>query len=266
VDKLSTILAVVPQGGADGVLVDKVCRLVRDSGARVELFLAAPSDYFAIAARYAASHCNAPMSFTLYDAAIPLADAVLARAAEIDADLVVAPRMQLHLDHCPIPLLLVGKGAWAKEPRLAAAIDVAEQDSESLARGILHVAGFLTHRLTAHLDILYSEREDDDQPLRLERAVKLARLVREHHVGGERLQVFDGPPERTLPPLIAARHYDVLVLGNVLRHRALLSQLHSIAKRLTGTTDGDVLLVNPTPDGMAMRVPVSTRQQLAYQA
>lgn len=265
-EKLSSILAVVPEGGADGVLVDKVCRLVRDSGARVELFLTAPSDYFAIVARYAAAHCNAPMAYTMYDMVTPLADAVLARAAEIDADLVVAPRMQFQLDHCPIPLLLLGKGAWAKEPRLAAAVDVAERDSETLARGILHVAGFLTQRLTAHLDILYSEREEGDHPLRMERAVKLARLVREYHVGGERLQVFDGPPERTLPPLIAARHYDVLVLGNVLRHRVLLSQLHSISKRLMGSTEGDVLLVNPTPDGMAMRVPMSRRQQLAYQA
>ena len=55
-----------------------------------------------------------------------------------------------------------------------------------------------------------------DQTLRMERAVKLARLVREYHVGvrtapGVRRSARKGRCRRS----IAARHYDVLVLGNV---------------------------------------------------
>ena len=265
-EKLTSILAVVPEGGAEGALFEKVCRIARSSGAHVELFLTAASDYFAIAGRCVALKCDVPISFTMHDSITPLAVAVLRRAAEVRADLLIAPRAQIHFGECPIPLLLIGKTPWAAEPRFAAAIDVAEHDSESVARGILHVAGFLVQRLTAHLDILYSEREDHDEPLRIERAVRLARLVREYHVGVERLQVFTGPPERVLPSLIAERHYDVLVLGTVPRHRTLLSTLHSVSRKLVGSTEGDILLVESDSARDARDSARSTGQQLSHQA
>jgi len=263
VEKLTKILAVVPEGGSQGSLFEKVARLVRQTGADIELFLTAPSDYFAIAAQIRALNCDVAVGFTLHDGSTPLAQAVLERAAEVHADLLVAPRAQLQLDACPIPLLLLGKEPWAREPRFAAAIDVAEEDSEAIARNIMHTGGFLAQRLAAHLDILYSEREIEDTRVRMERAVKLARLVREYHVGCERLQVFDGLPEKTLPPLLAARHYDVLMLGAVQRHRKLLSEFRSVSKRLLSATEGDVLLVEPRA---AAAPPESTRQQLAHQA
>lgn len=265
-EKLTSILAVVTEGGVKGAMFDKVCRLARQSGARIELFLAAPSDYSAIAARCAEFGCGVDVGFTMHDTVTPMSEAVLRRAAEVRADLLVAPRAQFHLDYCPIPMLLIGKTPWAPEPRFAAAIDVAEHDSEMLGRSILHVAGFLAQRLAAHLDILYSERELEDESARFERAVRLARLVREYHVGCERLQVFDGLPEDTLPPLISARHYDVLVVGSVARHRALLSALHSISKKLMASTEGDVLVVNPAPERPAASVMQSAGQQLAHQA
>jgi nucleotide-binding universal stress UspA family protein len=265
-EKLTTILAVVAEGCTNGVLFDKVSRLVRQAGARVELFLASPSDYDAVAALCATQSCGAEIGFTLHDSATPLREAVLNRAAEVKADLLVAPRAQFPLDVCPIPLLLLGKMPWDKEPRFVAALDVAEHDSEGVARGILHVAGFLAQRLVAHLDILYSERELHDERVRMERAVRLSRLVREYHVGCERLQVFDGRPEATLPPLIAARHYDVLVVGNVPRHRVLLTEFRSVSRKLIGSTEGDVLLVNPAPEPVAARVMHSVGQQLAHQA
>lgn len=265
-EKLTTMLVAVPEGGTQGVLFDKVARLVRQTGARVELFLAAPSDYFATAARIRALGCDVPVGFTLHDGVTPLNDAILARAAEVHADLLVAPRAQLDLEDCPIPLLLLGKAPWSHEPRFAAAVDVAEEDSEAIARNIMHVGGFLAQRCTAHLDILYCERELDDQRVRMERAVKLARLVREYHVGCERLQVFDGLPERTLPPLIAARRYDVLMLGAVQRHRNLLAEFRSVSKRLLGSTDGDVLLVEPRVTPAAAASAFSAGQHLAHQA
>jgi nucleotide-binding universal stress UspA family protein len=265
-EKLTSILAVVPEGGAKGVLFDKVCRLVRQCGARVELFLTAPSDYSSVAARCASLDCGVDIGFTLYDNVTPMGEAILNRATEVHADLLVAPRAQTVLDRCPIPLLMLGKRPWAQELRFATAVDVAEHDSESLARAILHTGGFLSQRLMAHLDILYSEREIDDETLRMERAVKLARLIREFHVGGERLQAFDGPPEVTLPPLIAARRYDVLILGTVPRHQALLSAFQSVSRKLIRATDGDVLFITPAAGRAAAPVRRSAGQQLAYQA
>lgn len=265
-EKLSTILVAVPEGGSRGVLFDKVVRLVRQTGTGVELFLTAPSDYFAITAHCKALDCDAPINYTLHDGVTPLVDAVVARALEVRADLLVAPRAQLRLDHCPVPLLLLGKHPWAHEPRFAAAVDVAEDDSEAIARNIMRVGGFLAQRFTAHLDILYSEREIDDPRVRMERAVKLARLVREYHVGCERLQVFDGLPEKILPALIAERHYDVLMLGAVPRHRSLLTEYRSVSKRLLGSTEGDVLLVEPHVPPASAQPAASVAEQLAHQS
>ena len=97
----------------------------------------------------------------------------------------------------------------------------------------------------------------------MERAVRLAQLVREFHVGSERLQMFDGAPEKTLPPLLAARHYDVLVLG-ALTHRPRLADLASeCPAALVDATSGDVLLVKPRAAAPAARRPGAQREQRA---
>ena len=80
-----------------------------------------------------------------------------------------------------MPLLLLRGQAWGSPVRLAAAVDVSDDDHTDLARGILHAAGFLALGMHARLDVLYSEVEMHDESLRMERAVKLARLVREFH-------------------------------------------------------------------------------------
>ena len=68
--------------------------------------------------------------------------------------------------------------------------------------------------------------------MRMERAVRLAQLVREFHVGCDRLQMFNGAPEKRLLPLFAARQYDLLVLGSVSHRRALGESLRSLTSRL----------------------------------
>ena len=115
-----------------------------------------------------------------------------------------------------MPLMLVDRKPWADPMRFAAAVDVSDAEAARKLRArILHAAGFLALGCRGFLDVLYTEREQHDDALRMERAVRLAQLVREFHVGSERLQMFDGAPEKRLPPLIAARQYDVLVLGAV---------------------------------------------------
>ena len=146
-------------------------------------------------------------------------------------------------NECPVPVLLVRHKPWASPIRFAAAVDVADDETSDTARSILHAAGFMALGCHGNLDILYSEREQHDDALRMERAVKLAQLVREFHVGCERIQVFDGAPEQTLPPLVAARHYDVLVLGAQSRQPALKNILGATNSRLVQATEGDVVLV-----------------------
>jgi hypothetical protein len=142
-----------------------------------------------------------------------------------------------HLAHeCPVPILLVGPQPWSDPVRFAAAVDVADEEAVGFARSILHTAGFLALGCRGQLDVLYSEREQRDETLRMQRAVILAQLVRELHIGCERLQMFNGAPEERLAPLITAREYDVLVLG-VTSHRS------SLASKLAEPSKGDVVLV-----------------------
>ena len=266
-EKLTTILVFVPRGGSSGPVFEKMLRLAGQFDAQVEFFLAAASDYFAFAGRRAT--LEGATDYTISDGSTPLARQFLRRAAEIGADLLMVPRAQLDLEGCAIPILMLSETSWAGEPRFAAAVDVSNDECAALTRGILHVAGFLAQRFLAHVDILYAEREQHDHALRMERAVRLARLVREYHVGCELLQVFDGPPERVLPRLIADRRYDALLVG-VAPHHGALSEFHSVAGKLTAATAGDVVLVAPAaePDAQSARQadPRSARQQLAHQA
>jgi len=77
--------------------------------------------------------------------------------------------------------------------------------------------------------------------------------------------MFDGDPARRLPPLITARHYDMLVLA-VGPHDDAAAAVGSLAGKLADATAGDVVLVK---GGRAARdaqreVARSVRQQAAH--
>jgi hypothetical protein len=147
---------------------------------------------------------------------------------------------------CPVPVLLARAETWATPVQLAAAIDVADEEHADLARAILHAAGFFALGARGQLDILYSEVEAQDEPLRMARAVRLAQLVREFHVGCERIQMFSGDPAKRLPPLIAARRYCVLVLGGRSRRAGMAQWSPGVVSRLMEACDSDILLINET--------------------
>ena len=194
------------------------------------------------------------------DAERPLHDRILEHVARTRADLVVKAPAGPHAlrrftltDNdwrlaraCPVPLLLARGRSWEDPVRFAAAVNVAHDEHAGLARGILHAAGFLALGLRGHLDILYTETETQDEPLRVARAVRLSQLVREFHVGCERIQMFAGEPEARLPPLLAARNYDILVLGGRSRRRGLAQLAPGVISRVMEATDSDILLVNET--------------------
>ena len=151
--------------------------------------------------------------------------------------------------------------------RFAASVDVSDVGSVEIARGVLHAAGFLALGCHGNLDVLYTEREQEDDFIRMERAVRLAQLVREYHVGCERLQMFEGSPDKRLPPLFAARQYDVLVLGSISHRCGLGESLRSLTSRLAEATPGDVLLVNGPPVQQRAVAPraISGQEQVADQ-
>jgi nucleotide-binding universal stress UspA family protein len=249
-DKLTSILAVVGDVAHSAALLDKAVFLARCFDARVEMMETTSGD------------------------------AVLERLSRQPVDLVVKHPASEHplrrwntdgsdrrlAELSPVPLLLARACPWKRPPRFAAAVDVSDRDSEALTRGILQTSGFLALGATAHVDVLYAERERNDERLRMERAVKLAALVREFRVGGESLQLLDGTPEKKLPPVLARRHYDLLVLGGASRRTGLAGVLRSLSANLAEAAGSDVLLVNPTEFKPAIaEQPQSARDQASYE-
>jgi hypothetical protein len=254
--KLQSIFAVVEDPVSGALVLDKAVLLARHYRARVDLLVADSLLTGEFASRCAALGYDEVNLCSLFRSGEPLHVLLLRRIHERNPDLVVKapfgehPLLHWTLDEkeqalasgCAVPILLISARPWQISPRFAAAVDVSDTQSVATARSILQSAGFLAHGCHGSLDILYSEREALDETVRMERAVRLAQLVREFHVGCERLQMFGGAPELRLPRLVAARKYDVLVLGTVSEGEGGL-----LASAVPGdqpdASDSDVVLV-----------------------
>jgi hypothetical protein len=239
-EKLTSILAVIQDPRDVQPLVDKAAALAVAFHTSLEVLI----DH-RVAGRAVTEQCSARGFATVTVHSVENAghqailqcvrgrhpDLVIKAPAADDGDWLLAAESTAHI-------LLARGETWEHPLRFATAVDVSDEESASLARSILHAAGFLALGTHGQLDILYSEREANDEAVRLKRAVRIAQIVREFHVGCERLQIFSGEPAKRLPPLIAARHYDVLVLG--------AESSRGAERAIADATRGDVLLV-PTP-------------------
>jgi len=280
-EKLTSILAVAEDAAAGSVVLDKAVEIARGFGAHVELLVTDPALIQEFSRRCAEQvFPEVSIRASPHYSYEPLHQFLLRRIEERRPDLLVKAPTGAHplrtstigsddrelVNACPIPLLMVRMKAWSQPLRMAAAVDISDPETARVAGAVLHSAGFVAHGLHGHLDVLYTERELEDETLRMQRAVKLAQLVREYYVGCERLQMFDGLPEVRLPPLIAARQYDLVVLGAV-THREGIPLRQTLTSQLFEATEGDVLLARPDERRRA-RPPAaarSTRQQVAHQ-
>lgn len=259
-EKCSSILVAVTDAASSEVLLAKATTIAWRCGARLELLLDEHAAAHAIAKRMSAAGLDDRVSYSLHEPRETLNDAIARHAGEHRSDLVMKcagspatlrrllrPEEDIALaGRLRVPLLRVGAIAWNADVRFAATIDASDRDSDAVARSILHAAGLMAMRCEATLDVLYAEREAHDERLRMERAVRVARLVREFHVGGERLRVLNGPPARTLPAAIAAEAYDVVVVGALSRRPATLPWTHSLTTQLANAGAGDVMFVPET--------------------
>jgi hypothetical protein len=251
-DKLTSILAVAQSADAGTVVLDKAFHLARVFGARVEIVAAEPLPGLLLRR---ITECQPDLVIKAPAGAHPL------RAWTIDAtDRELVAR-------CPVPVLMARNKTWRTPIRMAAAVDVSDPEAAMVARGVLQSAGFLALGLQGNVDILYTEREKRDETVRMERAVKLSRLVREYYVGCERLQMFDGPPDRRLPAIVGPRQYDLLVLGGI-THRTDRPLRETLTSKLFEAIDGDVLLVKPGMRDCARERTAadSPRQQMPHHA
>ena len=256
-DKLTSILAVVDRPEAGGVILDKAMTLARRFGIPVEIVVGHP-----VHERALTTLCGklgfenvALEVVNLADGRLP--EIIRDRVRNSRRDLVIKAPAGSHpmrrwtfdssdwrlANECPVPLLLVRDAAWSDPPRFAAAVDVAGEENAVIARGILQAAGFLALGCRANLDILYCERDRDEPLAYARRSERLAQLVREFHVGRERIQVYFGAPEKVLPPKVTALRYDVLVLGARRDNKGFSGAFGGMTSRLVEATRGDVLLV-----------------------
>jgi len=280
-EKLTNILAVADATAGGLQVLEKSALLAEWFGARVDLVTRDPTLVSALAARCAERRYDA-VTVSRLQGADPLPELIVQRAHETHPDLVVKaasgarPLRRWTLDEndrwlaseCPAPLMLTTAKAWTGDLRMAAALDVGNADSLRFARAILQCAGFLALGSHAWLDVLYSEAEERDERIRMERAVKLSQLVREFHVGCERLQMYGGAPERTLPRVIESRRYDLLVLGAITHRYGIGGFNETLSSKLVDATAGDVLLVKPEERRVSNACPVDLllRQQSTHLA
>jgi nucleotide-binding universal stress UspA family protein len=278
-EKLTRILAVVDKVDDGPVLLEKAVALARRFGAHVDLLLHESLHAQAFATLCSTLHYKEVVLATIQPGAAPLHEAILRCALVTRPDLIMKaaagarPLQRWTLDEndrslaneSAIPVLLVRQKAWSEPVRFAAAVDVSDDASAETARSVLHAAGFLALGCHGQIDILYGERERSDERVRMARAVKLAQLVREFHVGGERLQVFDGPPAEILPPIVRARHYDVIALGACSHQRGFKTVFTTMTNRLVDATDGDVVLVKAPVHDSASRRKSSLPEQRSYE-
>jgi hypothetical protein len=266
VEKLTSILAVALEPDSAMLVLDKAAAVAARFGAGVEVLVDDSVCAHRVTARCAEKGYR---DIKLYSvASVPESgyETAMRRIWSLRPDLVVkAPATDgsdwEFANECPAPVLLVRGGAWEQPARFAAAVDVSDEDNASLARSILHTAGFLALGTHGNLDILYSEREAQDETLRMQRAVRLAQLVREFYVGCERLQIYSGDPAKRLPPLVAARRYDVLVLGGESPGDDPRRTVPATVRNLVAATSGDVVLVKAPSSNQALEGNLASRDR-----
>jgi hypothetical protein len=257
-EKCSSILVVVKEAATSDELLRKAGSLAHRFGARLDVLVAEPAATCALARQCEAIGLDDRLAYFLHGSKESLEDVIVRHLESRPADLVMKSaagpdalrRVLRAADDLALaarlsaPLMRVTEKPWRREMRLAAAIDGSERDGDAVARSILHAAGLIAMRCEATVDVLYSERETRDERLRMERAVRVARLVREFRVGGERLRILTGAPGKTLPNAVAAGEFDIVVIGAIPRSPSAWSPSPTIL--LANAATVDVMLVRET--------------------
>lgn len=279
-DKLTSILAVIDPADEARHVVTKAVVLARHFRARVELFLCDSERAFVLRHAYAPADLKAANRACVADGllyldsirrsiaedvtvtthvatASPLYEAIVQRVLETRPDLVIKsasghhPMQRFTLDAndwqlartCPVPLMLTRGRPWSAAGRFAAAVDVSDANSGSLARSILQTAGFLTLGCGGQLDVVYSESDAADRNGAAQRRDSLERLVNEFRVGRESRHILQGSAEKTLPRFVAQRGYDLMILGALTRRSGFSALMGTLTSRLVDALDCDFVLV-----------------------
>ena len=277
-NRIKSILVIAERSGEVASALQKACVIARHFGAAIELFSCdaehaymAEHSYDRRGASSAVSKCLADSrrfldamrsSIAAADLEIrtsvacetPLHAGVLRKVQEIEPDLVIrcveARSTQRHsalsstdwqlVRTCPAPLMLTRGRAWGPVPRIAAALDL--QDQEPVARRLLAAAAYLSSGCGGDLEIVHGDVAGRTAAT-LERLHTLASAA---GLPGTHIEIVGGNPEQALPAFAREHETDVLVLG-ALSHRASdgAGLVGTLTETLIERLDCDFLLVRP---------------------
>lgn len=279
----SSILVVGTQCEADPTLMPKAARIARSLGLALELFVCDAEQAYTLKHSYVTDgfeqkmlqRCIARASESLarhkealglggmsvqIDASCesPLYESILHKVKRSKPQLVIKAAGGGKPNHsafdandwqlmrtCPSALALLRGRRWREKLRIAAAIDVSDEETKGLAGTILSVAKTFALATDAELDVVYAERSAQDEPASRSRAQKLRELAREAGIEDGHVHILAGHPERELSRFSAGRDYDVMVLGALAHRPSSVSLVGTLTSVLVEDLDCDFVLVKP---------------------
>jgi universal stress protein E len=282
--KLNRILAVFDGTDADAMILGKAVALAHQHGAALELFLCDAERAYSLLHAYDPTGIAEVRSGCirlarrylecLRDTAIgadvrisvdaacesPLYEGIVRKVMKSGADFVIknaagagplrnfvweANDWQL-MRACPATLLLSRGRPWHPCPRLAAAVDVSENEAGELVQAIIQTCKSLSEDCHGELDIVYSEPADVDPCKHEMHLTTLQALTRAAGLRGNRVNVLSGAAEQTLPAFTADRNYDVLIMGALTHRENSCALVGTLTSKLIETLGCDFILVKPS--------------------
>jgi universal stress protein E len=282
--RLNRILAVLDGTDADAMILGKAVALARQHGAALELFLCdaeraysllhaydptgieeVRSDCIRQARRYLECLRDTAVGADVrisVDAACesPLYEGIVRKVMRSGADFVIknaagacplrtfvweANDWQL-MRACPATLLLSRGKSWHPCPRLAAAVDVSENESRDLVQAIVETSKCLSEDCHGELDVVYSEPWGMDPGKHEEHVEALQELTRAARLQRNSVHVLSGAAEQALPLFAAGRNYDMFIMGALTHRKELSALVGTLTARLIETLDCDFVLVKPS--------------------
>lgn len=228
----------------------------------------------------------------------PAYEAIIRRATQTGADLIVAERHQAgHLGgallrfgdwellrRSPIPVLIVKRGGRYRRPAaVLAAVDPshAMDKPARLDDAILAVATEVSHALGARLHSVHANGALDILPrparaldaeaaarryrkLLSEASARYEHLLDRHHVPRARRHLLNIPPAEAIEEVAGRLHADIVVAGAVSRTGWQRLLIGNTAEALLGPLGCDLLVVKPPRFRLSIpRLPLGPRYQLA---
>lgn len=198
--------------------------------------------------------------------AYPRYEAIIAKANEIDADLIVQHtrsygKLEFHhltndswqmVRHCPRPLLLVKNDPWHAQLTLLAAVDPVHSHHKPLAldNRILDAARTLQERTSGELHVIhgYAEAARPFAPsgvIEAEHRKVLDELLANYEIKPEHIHFLNETAIAALQVETYKLKADILIMGAISRSRLSEMLIGSTAEKVLDFLSTDVLIVKP---------------------